>query len=83
MNLSRLFVSMCFLMATVSVCATEADGIRKKLEHAQGAEKLELLCRLCDLSLEEGDYQLQWRCINDYLKESRKQNNNEETSYAT
>ena len=82
MNLSRLFVSMCFLMATVSVCATEADGIRKKLEHAQGAEKLELLSRLCDLSLEEGDYQLQWRCINDYLKESRKQNNNEETSYA-
>ena len=75
-------MSMCFLMATVSVCATEADGIRKKLEHAQGAEKLELLSRLCDLSLEEGDYQLQWRCINDYLKESRKQNNNEETSYA-
>lgn len=82
MNLSRLFVSMCFLMATVSVCATEADDIRKKLEHAQGAEKLELLSRLCDLSLEEGDYQLQWQCINDYLKESRKQNNNEEVSYA-
>ena len=82
MNLSRLFVSMCFLMATVSVCATETDDIKKELEHAQGAEKLELLCRLCDLSLEEGDYQLQWQCIDNYLKEGRKQNNNEEISYA-
>ena len=60
MNLSRLFVSMCFLMATVSVCATETDDIKKKLEHAQGAEKLELLCHVYEQSLEGGDYNLMW-----------------------
>ena len=82
MNLSRLFVSMCLLMATVSVFATEADDTRKRLEHAQGKDRLELLSLLCDLSLEEDDYQLQWQCINDYLVECRKQYNQEEESYA-
>ena len=82
MNLSRLFVSMCLLMATVSVFATEADDTRKRLEHAQGKEKLQLMSLLCDLSLEEDDYQLQWQCINDYLVECRKQYNQEEESYA-
>ena len=77
MNLSRLFVSMCLLMATVSVFATEADDTRKRLEHAQGKDRLELLSLLCDLSLEEDDYQLQWQCINDYLVECRKQYNQE------
>ena len=75
-------MSMCLLMATVSVFATEADDTRKRLEHAQGKDRLELLSLLCDLSLEEDDYQLQWQCINDYLVECRKQNNQEEESYA-
>ena len=61
MNLSRLFMSMCLLMAMVGVFATEADDIKKQLEHAQGAEKLELLAHLCDWSLEEDDYDLQWK----------------------
>ena len=70
------------MMATVSVFATEADDTRKRLEHAQGKEKLQLMSLLCDLSLEEDDYQLQWQCINDYLVECRKQYNQEEESYA-
>ena len=82
MNLSRLFVSMCLLMAAVSVFATEADDIKKRLEHAQGQEKLELLSLLYEASLEEDDYQFQWQCINDYLRESRKQGNMREESYA-
>ena len=82
MNLGRLLISMFFLMATVSVFSTEADDIKKELEHAKGKEKLQLMSMLCDVSLEEGDYQLQWQCINDYLEEGRKQNNNEEISYA-
>ena len=82
MNLSRLFVSMCLLMAAVSIFATEADDIKEELKHAQGKEKLQLLSLLCDLSLEEDDYQLQWQCVNDYLVESRKQGNHEEESYA-
>ena len=82
MNLSRLFVSMYLLMAAVSVSATEADGIRKELEHAQGKEKLELLSRLYDLSLEGDDYRFQWQCVNDYLTECRKQGNSHEESYA-
>ena len=82
MNLSRLFVSMCLLMASVGIFATEADDIKEELKHAQGKEKLQLLSLLCDLSLEEDDYQLQWQCVNDYLVESRKQGNHEEESYA-
>ena len=53
MNLSRLFVSMCLLMAAVSIFATEADDIKEELKHAQGKEKLQLLSLLCDLSLED------------------------------
>ena len=75
-------MSMCLLMATVSVFATETDDTKKRLEHAQGKEKLQLMSLLCDLSLEEDDYQLQWQCIHDYLMESRRQYNQEEESYA-
>ena len=75
MNLSRWFVSMCLLMATVGVFATVADDIKEDLKHAQGSEKLELLAHLCDLSLEDDDYDLQWKCIDDYLKEARRQGN--------
>ena len=83
MNLNRLFTSLLLMMvSTVCVNATEADDIRKQLEHAQGEEKLELLSQLCDLSLEEDDYQAQWQCINEYLIECRKQSNKSEESYA-
>ena len=82
MNLTRLFVSMCLLMATVSVFATEADDIKKRLEHAQGPEKLELLSQLYDLSRDQDDYQLQWRSVNDWLGESHKQGNKLEESIA-
>ena len=82
MNLGRLLVSMCLLMATVSVFATEADDIKKRLEHAQGKEKLELLSQLYELSMEEDDFQYQWQCINNYLMECRKQGNSLEESYA-
>ena len=78
MILCRLLVSICLLMAAVGVFATEADDIKKELEHAQGKVKLELLAHLCDLSLEEDDYDLQWKCIDDYLKESRRQGNRSE-----
>ena len=82
MNLGRLLVSMCLLMAMVSVFATEADDIKKRLEHAQGKEKLELLSQLYELSMEEDDFQYQWQCINNYLMECRKQGNSLEESYA-
>ena len=82
MNPNRLLVSMFLLMATVFVCATETDDIKGELEHAQGKEKLEYLSRLCDLSLEEDDYQLQWQCISDYMLECRNQGNKTEESYA-
>ena len=82
MNLGRLLVSMCLLMAMVSVFATEADDIKKRLEHAQGKEKLQLLSQLYELSMEEDDFQYQWQCINNYLMECRKQGNSLEESYA-
>ena len=83
MNLNRLFTSLLLMvMSMVCVNATEADDIKKKLEHAQGKEKLEYLCRLCDLSLEGDDYELQWKCIDDYLKEAHRQSNRVEESDA-
>ena len=82
MNLGRLLISMCLLMATVSVFSTKADDIKKELKHAKGKEQLQLMSILCDVSLEEGDYQFQWQCIHDYLSECRKQGNQMEESYA-
>ena len=82
MNLGRLLISMCLLMAAVSVFSTKADDIKKELKHAKGKEQLQLMSILCDVSLEEGDYQFQWQCIHDYLSECRKQGNQMEESYA-
>ena len=83
MNLNRLYTSLLLtVVSMVCVNATETDDIRKELEHAQGKEKLELLSQLCDVSLEEDNYQSQWQCINDYLMECRKQSNKSEESYA-
>jgi len=75
MNLGRLLISMCFLMATASVFATEADDIKKKLEHAQGKDRLDLLGVRYELSLEDGDYPLIWRNLQEYLEETRIQGN--------
>ena len=82
MNLSRLFVSMCLLMATVNVFSTETDGIKKDLEHAQGKERLELLCRLYEQSLESDDYELMWHNLNLYLKEAQHQGDKSEEADA-
>ena len=82
MNLSRLIVSMCLLMATVGVCATKSDDIKKQLEHAQGAERLELLYRLYEQSLDSDDYELKWHCLDSYLKETQHQGDKAEESDA-
>jgi tetratricopeptide (TPR) repeat protein len=83
MNLNRLYTSLLLtVVSMVCVNATEADDIRKELKHAQGKEKLELLSQLCDVSLEEDNYQSQWQCINDYIMECRNQGNKAEESFA-
>jgi len=82
MNLGRLLISICFLMATASVFATEADDIKKELKHAKGKERLEYLARLCDKSMDGDDYALQLKCINDYLEEAHRQGNHKEESDA-
>ena len=82
MNLSRLIVSMCLLMATVGVCATKSDDIKKQLEHAQGAERLELLGELYELSLESDDFELMWHNLYAYLDEAKHQGNKSEESDA-
>ena len=80
MNLNRLFTSLLLtVMSMVCVNAMDADDIKKQLEHAQGKEKLDLLCHQYELSLEGDDYGLQWKCINDYLMEARSQGNHKET----
>ena len=82
MNLGRLLVSMCLLMATVSVFATDTDDIKKKLEHAQGKDRLEWLCQLYEQSLEGDDYDLMWHNLNEYLKEAQRQGDKTEESDA-
>ena len=74
MNLNRLFTSLLLtVVSMVCVNATEADDIRKELEHAQGNAKLELLGRLYESSMESGDYPLMWRNLHEYLKEAQRQ----------
>ena len=75
-------MSMCLLMATVNVFSTETDGIKKDLEHAQGKERLELLCRLYEQSLESDDYELMWHNLNLYLKEAQHQGDKSEEADA-
>ncbi len=82
MNLGRLLVSMCLLMAMVSVFATDTDDIKKKLEHAQGKDRLEWLCQLYEQSLEGDDYNLMWHNLNEYLKEAQRQGDKTEESDA-
>ena len=83
MNLNRLFTSLLLMVASmVCVNATEVDDIKKQLEHAQGKEKLELLCHLYEQSLESDDFDLMWRNLYEYLKEAQHQGNKSEESDA-
>ena len=83
MNLNRLF-TVLLLMGVSMVCvnATEANDIKKRLEYAQGKERLELLCQLYEQSLEGDDYELMWYNLNRYLKEAQHQGNKAEESDA-
>jgi len=83
MNLNRLLTSLLLMVMSMGcVNATETDDIKQKLEHAQGKEKLELLCRLYQQSLEEDDFDLTWRNLYDYLKEAQRQGDKTEESDA-
>ena len=83
MNLNRLLTSLLLMVMSMGcVNATETDDIKQKLEHAQGKEKLELLCRLYQHSLEEDDFDLTWRNLYDYLKEAQRQGDKTEESDA-
>ena len=83
MNLNRLFASLLLiLVSTVYVHATEADDIKKRLERAQGKERVELLCQLYEQSLESDDFDLMWHNLYEYLKEAQRQGNKSEESDA-
>ena len=83
MNLNRLFTGLLLMVVSmVCVNATEADDIKKRLEHAQGKERVELLCQLYEQSLESDDFDLMWHNLDLYLKEAQRQGLKDEESDA-
>jgi serine phosphatase RsbU (regulator of sigma subunit) len=83
MNLNRLFISLLLMVMSMGcVNATETDDIQKRLEHAQGKEKLELLSRLFEKSLEGDDFDLMWYNLQEFILEAKRQGNKEKESDA-
>ena len=83
MNLNRLLTSLLLMVMSMGcVNATETDDIQKCLEHAQGKEKLELLSRLFEKSLEGDDFDLMWYNLQEFILEAKRQGNKEKESDA-
>ena len=82
MRMNRFLISVLLLLMTVSVYGSEADRIRRDLPNLKDSVLLAALSHLYELSQESGDYEEQWRCLNDYLTEARRQGNVKETGDA-
>ena len=83
MNLNRLLTSLLLMVMSMGcVNATETDDIQKRLEHAQGKEKLELLGEQYQRSLEGDDFDLMCSNLCEYLKEAQRQGDKSEESDA-
>ena len=82
MNFNRWLVTLLFLTATVCVFGDEAADLRKNLSSAKGAERIGILQKLYDLSLETDDVNYQLKCINQLINEAHRQGNTDEEGNA-
>lgn len=68
-----LILSLCFIPFPVSA-GNETDSIRQLLPHLQGEEKLSALSSLRSLAHADGNKDEEYRWINEYIKEAKRQN---------
>ena len=83
MNFNRWLVTLLFLTATACVFGDEAADLRKNLSSAKGAERIGILQKLYDLSLETDDVNYQLKCINQLINEAHRQGNTDEEGNTT
>ena len=82
MCVNRLLTGLLLLFFTVSLYGSEAEEIRARMTRQTGKVRLASLARLCEISQETGDYDEQWRTLDDYLREARRQGDTHEESDA-
>lgn len=82
MNLNRWLIMLLLSISTVSIFADETEEYRKALAKATGADRINILRKLYDLSLEFDDVDYQLLCINQIINECQKQGATEEESDA-
>ena len=82
MIVNRLMTGLLLLLMTVTLFGSESEEIMQRLPSLKGKKKLAALGRLCVLSQETGDYDDQWRTLDNYLQEARRQGDTHEESDA-
>ena len=82
MNINRLLAGFVLLLLTLSLYGSTADEITKTLSGLKGDKLLYVLAKRCVISQENGDYNEQWRCLDDYLREAHRQGDRKEESDA-
>ena len=82
MNLNRAVAAVILLCLSICLYGSEVEEIKKLLPSLTGKKRLDALSTLCELSLETDDYDTQWKYLNDYLDEARRQGNAKETGDA-
>jgi len=73
MRIRQFQICAILLLIATSLYGNEAEELRKRLPQLKGEERLNVLGRMFDISLESDDYQLQLKCLYDHLEEARRQ----------
>ena len=82
MGQNRLILTLALLMVTKLLCSQTIEDYKRSLPNLKGAERITALDNIYELSLDGGDLQEQWKYLNDYLTETRIQNNKREEAQA-
>ena len=72
-NINRWLVTLFFLTATVCVFGDEVEDLRKRLPSANNEERLSILQKLYNFSLETDNLDYQLKCINQVINEAHHQ----------
>ena len=79
MNLNRWLTILLLMISTVSSYGDETEALRKVLTTTtDGRERINILQKIYDVSLEFDDVDYQLRCINQLIAEAHKQGNRKE-----
>lgn len=75
MRLIRLAITIMMLVSTVTVSADKSEEIRKNMTHQKGLKLLDSYQSLYLLSRDSSDLSYQLKCLDDLIREARRQGN--------